>query len=439
MSSWFVALLAGPAVLVPLAAYSISHRRVKGARWYGLLLLTIAWWSLAYAWELAAPDAASKSFALKVKYLAVVALPPAWIAFILEFVGASPHRVPEARGAARRRRPDRPGLRWTDPWHGWFWGPMSLRSIGGYLALQGRGPGFFVNIAYTYVVLGAGLVLLLVHTVHSPYLYRTRAVILMVGTILPWAGNVAFVIRREESIFDPTPFLFTCTALVAALAVFRFDLLEPVPTLRDARIGSVGDAVILLDNRRRIADLNVAAEAALGRRRAEAAGHDIGELLPGWPSGDADGDVDGPDARHGRPLPHLRHAVQPRRQPGRAGPRGRRDPARRDGTPRGRSGGARERTALPHRDRTGVRRRVADRLARRHHRRESSGVSAHRPPDCRISLAGPPPSSPRIRQRRAATTRRSAAARPSRGSANTRPPAAARCCWPDGAARSAPT
>jgi PAS domain S-box-containing protein len=72
--------------------------------------------------------------------------------------------------------------------------------------------------------------------------------------------------------------------VIAALAVFRYELFEPVPTLRDARIESVGDGVIILDRRSRIADLNPAAERILGRRRAEVAGASIAGLLPGWPS-----------------------------------------------------------------------------------------------------------------------------------------------------------
>ena len=49
-------LAIGPAILLPLAIYAFRHRRVRGAIWYCLLLLAIALWSAAYAWDLAAPD-----------------------------------------------------------------------------------------------------------------------------------------------------------------------------------------------------------------------------------------------------------------------------------------------------------------------------------------------------------------------------------------------
>jgi signal transduction histidine kinase len=175
---------------------------------------------------------------------------------------------------------------WSDPWHGMFWGPMSMQKVGEYLVLQGRGPGFWLNVSYTYLVLGTGLVLLLLHAIHSPHLYRSRAAILMTGVLIPWAGNLVFMIQDEERIVDPTPFLFSCTAIVAALAVFRYDLLDPVPTLKEVRIEAVGDGVIILDGRGRVADLNAAAATMLARGRAECAGTALCELLHQWPNGD---------------------------------------------------------------------------------------------------------------------------------------------------------
>src|ERR1043166_8798430 len=79
-------LAIGPAILLPLAVYAFRHRRVRGAAWYCILLIAIAVWSAAYAWELAAPDSAQKLLALRIKYIGVTAMPVAWIGFVLDFV-----------------------------------------------------------------------------------------------------------------------------------------------------------------------------------------------------------------------------------------------------------------------------------------------------------------------------------------------------------------
>jgi PAS domain S-box-containing protein len=285
MSAGLTALFVGPAILIPLAYYAILRRRVRGATWYAVLLLAIAFWSLAYAWELLAADLETKTLALKIKYVAVVVVPAGWIGFILSFVGSPGPRVRQAVLPVALVSAVMLVFAWTDPWHGLFWGDISVYHIDGYSVLRGRAPLFWVNVAYTYVVLGAGIVLLASHAIHSPYLYKKSARILMVGAVVPWAGNLVFVLGVRETNVDPTPFLFSCTAVIAALAVFRYELLEPVPTLKDARIEAVSDGIVLLDRRRRIADLNPAAEVLLGCRRAEAAGRSFGRLLPGWPDG----------------------------------------------------------------------------------------------------------------------------------------------------------
>ena len=280
MSPGLFALVAGPVILVPLALYALARPHIRGTTWYGLLLLAIAVWSLSYAWELTAYGTGTKMLALKVKYLAIMALPAGWIGFILAFVGFPPARIrqrvlPVAAVSAVLLL-----LAWTDEWHGLFWGPLRVQQVGGYRVLQGRGPLFWATVVYTYGAVAAGILLLALHAVHSPFLYKKRALTLMIGTIVPWAGNVVMVMNREDTILDPTPFLFSCTAVIAAVAVFRYRLFEPVPTLRDARIEAVGDGVIIVDVRRRIADLNPAAEAILGCSRAEAAGARFERFLP---------------------------------------------------------------------------------------------------------------------------------------------------------------
>jgi two-component system cell cycle sensor histidine kinase/response regulator CckA len=284
-------LLIGPAILLPLAIYAFRQRHVRGANWYCVLLVAIALWSAAYALELRLADPAHKLLALKFKYLGVVALPLAWLTFVLDFVAYDPAIVRRVARGMAVVAVFTLLTAWTNDWHGLFWGQMRLDPVGTLHTLTGRGPGFWLNVAYTYAALLAGLAILVGQAVLSPYLYRKRTVILVLAAILPWIGNLIFVTRGEgPGTIDFTPFLFTCTALIAAVAVFRYRVLEPIPTLRDARIEVIGDGFLILDRSRRIADLNRAAESIIGRSRASAAGEPIEHVLPEWPA-DVETDV----------------------------------------------------------------------------------------------------------------------------------------------------
>ena len=278
-------LVIGPAILLPLAVYAFRQRRVRGAAWYSALLLAIALWSAAYAWELSAPDPAQKLLALKIKYLGVLGMPVAWIGFVLDFVA---HERAVVRRVCTRLAVVAVlmlATAWTNEWHGLFWGEMTLHPVSDLYTFSGRGPGFFLNIAYTYCVLFAGLAILVIQAIQSPYLYRKRTIILVLATVLPWLGNLVFVAGGEApGSIDSTPFLFACTAVIAAVAVFRYRVLEPIPTLLDARIGVIGDGFLIVDRSLRVADLNRAAETIIGRDRATAAGEPIARVLPDWPA-----------------------------------------------------------------------------------------------------------------------------------------------------------
>jgi len=278
-------LVVGPAILLPLAIYAFRHRRVRGATWYCTLLLAIALWSAAYAWELAAPDPAQKLLALRIKYLGVVTVPIAWIGFVLDFVARERAFVRRVCGRLTVVAVVALLTAWTNDWHGLFWGEMTLHPVGTLYTFGGRGPGFYLNITYTYGVIFAGLAILIVQAIQSPYLYRKRTAIVVVATIVPWLGNLIFVTRGEApGTIDSTPFLFACTAVIAAVAVFRYRVLDPIPTLLDARIEVIGDGFLIVDRSHRVADLNQAAEAIIGRDRAAAAGEPIERVLPDWPS-----------------------------------------------------------------------------------------------------------------------------------------------------------
>jgi PAS domain S-box-containing protein len=286
MFTRLVPLIVGPAILLPLAVYALRHHRVRGARWYAALLAAIGFWSATYAWELGAPSPALSIFALKIKYIGVIALPVAWIGFILDFVARDMTLI---RRITRRMAIFAAVMllaAWTNDWHHLFWGSVMVeRASTGLAIVVGRGPGFWLNTVYTYCVIWSGVGILLNQAVQSPYLYRKRAGILVAATLIPWVGNVVFLTRVEgPGNVDPTPFLFTCTAILAAVAVFRYRVLDPIPTFRDTRIEVIGDGLIILDASCRIADLNKAAESQIGWSRAAAAGVSIDRVLVGWPA-----------------------------------------------------------------------------------------------------------------------------------------------------------
>src|SRR4051794_25841055 len=80
-------MISGAVLLAGLTGY-VAMRRGASA-WLSLcvLLLSVAWWSLAYAVELTVDDLASKSHWGDLKYLGICALAPSLLVFVLRYTG----------------------------------------------------------------------------------------------------------------------------------------------------------------------------------------------------------------------------------------------------------------------------------------------------------------------------------------------------------------
>ena len=322
MLTSLIPLFVGPAVLLPIAAYAVLHRRVRSAGWYALLLVAIAHWSIAYAWELTAGEIEFKVLVLEIKTSASAPSPRSGSGSCS--ISSAPIRPASAAPSvpSARSRPALLILAWTDGWHHAFWGPITVDTAGAFDLLIGRGPGFYVNIIFTYAALWAGIGILATRAFQSPYLYARRCGILIAATLLPWLGNLIFLMEADSvANIDPTPFLFACTGVGAVVAVFHYRMLDPIPALSDARVENLGDGVLVVDPQGRLADLNGAAQAILGRRASEMAGTPLDHALPGWTCRGSPRRR-GPDADHRRRRrAHLRDTG--RRHPGRLdGPAG---------------------------------------------------------------------------------------------------------------------
>src|SRR5215210_4380631 len=84
-------LAAGAVIYLAVAAYVWRHRRAVGARALTLLLLSAAVWTLLSVVEIAQPDPQVQERWGDVKYVGIVVLPPAFLAFALQYTGRRRH------------------------------------------------------------------------------------------------------------------------------------------------------------------------------------------------------------------------------------------------------------------------------------------------------------------------------------------------------------
>ena len=274
-------LVAGAALV--MAAIVFVWRRPSAATIASLLavLTGAVWWSVCSALELSAGDLAGREYWGDLKYVGVVLLPPAYLAFVLQCSG-------------RRRWP-----RWLGP-------ALAVEPLAVLLLLAGAathdlvryypagatlattqaaeaGPLFWPHLLYNNALIWTGTVLLVVTLSRMSRLYRGQSLLLVGAILLPIMLNLLFNLRVEPfRQVDLTPFAFVLTTAVLVWGVYQLSLLDLRPVARSQIFRTISDPVLVLDPDGRVLDANPAAGRLAGRPLAEVVGQPVGQLLPTW-------------------------------------------------------------------------------------------------------------------------------------------------------------
>ncbi len=271
-----------------LALTAWRRRPAPGATSFCLLMLAVAEWSLGYALELASADLPSQLFWANVQWLGVVTAPAAWLVFALQYTG-------QARWLSRRNLAVLTIeplvillLVWTNNIHGLIRNNIRLDTSESFSTLiSTHGPAFWVNVAYSYLVLLLGTFLLcslIWVLVRSAHLYRGQVSALLIAVLAPWLGNALTIFGGNPfPRLDLTPFAFTVSGLAVAWSLFRFRLLDLVPVAREAVFESISDAVIVVDEQNRIVDLNMTAQRLADNPASETVGQAFTRVFSSWP------------------------------------------------------------------------------------------------------------------------------------------------------------
>jgi signal transduction histidine kinase len=290
--------------------------RLPLARVFVSLMAAVSAWCATSALHALVTTLAAKILVAKIQYVAICCVAPLWLMLTAEYAGVrwfhgnhggtantegTEKSVCQKSGAPC---PPRRGLRgyaivaslWfipvismgvaaTNDWHHAMWARIAL--VDGR-AVYTHGWWFVVLLAFNYLNLLTGTVLLARTLRRSPPPFHAQVVALIVSAVVPWVGNILYVAQVLPAGFDPTPLAFTTSGLLYAWAIYRNHLFDLLPIARDMVVDGLSDAVFVLDPSRRILDLNAAARALVASRvhaaprfaPTECVGETIDSVLP---------------------------------------------------------------------------------------------------------------------------------------------------------------
>ena len=283
-NAYIAALAAAALVSLLLALYVFYQRQATGSRELAALLAAIAEWAFTIALEAAATDVAGKAFWSAVAYIGTTTAPVFLFLFALRYAQRDRSISPRQTAWLFLIPLLSTAMAFTNPWHGLLWSRITLsNTLVGVAARYARGPWFWVNVAYSYLLISAAVFTLLWAMVRFPRLYTLQTRALFVASLAPLGGNALYLLQPGTVAWvDPTPAAFLLTAAFLAVAIRRYRLLDLMPLAREILFENLQAGVLFLDAQWQIVDLNVVAQELLGLSAA-AIGQPADAALAAWP------------------------------------------------------------------------------------------------------------------------------------------------------------
>jgi len=265
-----------------LAAIIILRRSVPGSSRLGGILLSTFIWTAGYAmcWSLETLD--EKIIWLKITYLGVVAVPTAFLVFILSIAHHDNWLTTRTLLALSIEPLVVLALVWFQPLL--FFAEISLEQKDGFAVLHlGRGIGFWINTVYSYSVILLALIILAASAWRANPLFRSQYVLILFAAIVPFTASIFTQISyRELADLDMAPISFAISGILCVYAIFRYQFMDMLPIARERLIESMSDGVLVVDAKGRIVDINPVMQNILGEEPAALIGRNISEVINHW-------------------------------------------------------------------------------------------------------------------------------------------------------------
>src|ERR1044071_2214209 len=206
------------ALITLIASMAAWRRSAPGSLTISLLLLSMTIWSGLYStrWMNISLDAKISWFHLM--YVGVAALPTLFFLFVLEFTHHD-------AGLTRRNlvllsfQPIASVLiHWTNGYHHLLYLSLNAIQVNDFMVLEfTRGPWYFINIIYSYTIIGIAFFFLSQAAMHASPLYLNQYRLIFIASALPWLssiyGELSFI---KLSGLDLAPLTFGLSGMIYA-------------------------------------------------------------------------------------------------------------------------------------------------------------------------------------------------------------------------------
>lgn len=243
-------------------------------------MLGMSIWSFAYSMDIFLPTLPIKLFFLKLEYMGMISIPVFLLFFAFEFTGNSHFLSLRARLLLWLIPLMIVIMVWTNEFHYLMWSSAAIVDVLG-LKLLGVQHGllYWIQFAFSYLLVIFSSVLLIMEMVQRAGVYRVQISFIVISILAPWLASLILeaTIASVPNV-NIMPLLFLPTGLGLFWAVVRFRLLDTLPLEHLSVLQNMKDGVFALSANHRVLYLNPIAEKILGRAGSDAIGQPLARV-----------------------------------------------------------------------------------------------------------------------------------------------------------------
>jgi PAS domain S-box-containing protein len=286
-------------VLSPLAVVLLSgvvgmgvaflvwlHRDRPGAGPLAVFVVAASLWAVTYGIELAVPGLATMERLVQVQLTLSVIIPVAWLVTVIEYTG-HPHWLTQRRTALLLIEPAVfVTLVWSNHAHELIWSGRGTQyvSASSVTLVPAYEVVYWGHMSYILLLILAGGVLLLRMLFRSNQVFQGQGLALLLAIAVPTVVQTLFVLGVVPTTFNPTSLAYVASGAVLSVAILRGQLLDVAPVTRElgreAIFTEMDDQVVIVDDERRIVDVNEAATALFDGDQDTLLGRSLPRALP---------------------------------------------------------------------------------------------------------------------------------------------------------------
>jgi len=272
LNAFSTALIAATIINSTLAYFTWKKRPAPGSTEFFILLIAVSEWAFFAIFEAMAKTVFYKTLFSILTYPGIVAVPVMFLLFILRYSKFDRFLKVKNIILLIIIPVSSVFMAATNSLHGLLWKEVSLgtNELAGIYGIYLQGPWFWINAAYSYLIIIVAILILIAALLKFRHLYNLQSRMLIIASLIPFAANLLYAFSPKTLVgFDITPVFFTFSGILLYFAIFYFKLFDLTPVAWETIIESMDDGVILFNLQGRVVDVNEGFSEILGIERVD--------------------------------------------------------------------------------------------------------------------------------------------------------------------------